>query len=123
MSSAWEFTPFDEVEQHRHPILPDSERYRLVRAHYDIRYDGGDSNVTLYLQHQETAETRCLLFAGATLRHPISEVHGLYILDIRYRGWELSVEVGEYFEDGGVFFHARSVRDITSQTDEPHRVA
>jgi hypothetical protein len=123
MRSAFEFTPFDEVEQHQHPILPDSQLYRLIRARYDLRYDGGDSSVTLDLQHNETAATRRLLFEGVLLRNPLSDVYGLYILDIRYRGWELGVEVGEYFEEGGVFFHARNVRDVSSQADEPLNVA
>ena len=123
MPSALEFTPFDEVKQHRHPILPDSHCYRLVRALYDIRYDGGDSSVTLDLQHDDTAEMRRLLFEGVSLRNPLSEVYGLYILDIRYRGWELTVEIGEYFEEGGVFFHARSVRDVSSKADDPPNVA
>ncbi len=118
MRSSLHFTPFEEVEQHRHPILLDSQQYRLIRAIYDIRYDGGDSSVSLDLQHDDTTETRRLLFDCVTLRDPLSEVYGLYILDIRYRGWEFGVEVGEYFEEGGVFFHARSVREVSPHSDE-----
>jgi hypothetical protein len=118
MRSALEFTPFEEVEQHRHAILPDSHRYSLLRARYDIRLDGGESSVTLDLQHNTTGERRRLRFEGATVSHALDQLYGLYILDIRYRGWEQAVEVGEAFEEGGVFFHARTVRDVTAEPDE-----
>ena len=118
MRSALEFTPFEEVEQHRHPVMPDSHRYELLRARYDIRYDGVESTVTLDLRHRDTGECRRLRFEGAGAGHALSNLCGLYILNIRYRGWESGVEVGEYYEEGGVFFHARSVRDVTSEPDE-----
>lgn len=121
MRSALEFTQFDEVEQHRHPILPDSQHYRLIRARYDIRYDGSESSVVLDLQHKDTGGTRRLRFDGASISRTLEQPYGLYILDIRYRGWELGVEVGEYFEEGGVYFHARSVRGISAEPSELER--
>ena len=76
----------------------------------------GDSTLVLHLAHRETSERRVLSFSGAGCDHPLKHSYGLYLLDIRYRGWEgLRVEVGEFFEEGGIYFHAAEVRDVTSE--------
>lgn len=111
------FTPFDEVEAHRHSILPGSECYRITRIQHDANLETGESTVILHLAHRESGERRVLSFTGGGCDHPLKHCIGLYLMDIRYRGWEdLGVEVGEFYEEGGVLFHARDVRDITDET-------
>jgi hypothetical protein len=110
-------TPFDEIKVHRHPILSNSERYRLTRIQHDANLETGDSTIVLHLAHRETGERRVFSFTGGGCRHPLADCIGLYLMDIRYRGWEdLRVEVGEFYEEGGVFFYARDVREITAET-------
>jgi|ERR1035441_783807 hypothetical protein len=111
------FTPHAEIEAHRHPILPGSENYRITRIQHDANLESGESAVILHLAHRKTGERRVLSFTGGGCDHPLKHYYGLYLLDIRYRGWEdLRVEVGEFFEEGGVYFHATDVRDITHET-------
>jgi hypothetical protein len=111
------YTPFDEVAAHRHPILLGSEYYRISRIQHDANLESGVSILILHLLHRETGERRVLSFTGGGCDHPLKHCIGLYLMDIRYRGWEdLRVEVGEFYEEGGVFFYATDVRDITDET-------
>jgi len=115
--SSPEITPNDEIDQHRHPVLPESEHYHLIRARYDIRYDGSDSSITLDLQQNNTGERRRLVFDAVVIHRLLGEPYGIYIMDIRYRDGEFGVEVGEYYEEGGVFFYASDARDVAHQPD------
>ena len=111
-----DYTSHPEIEAHRHPVLPGSEHYRITRIQHDADLDSGESTVVLHFAHRETGERRVLSFSGAGCDHPLMHYYGLYVLDIRYRGWEdLRVEVGEFFEEGGVYFHAADVRDVTAE--------
>ena len=109
-------TPIAEVDANRHPVLPDSERYEIARCVYDFDFEGGASTITLTLTlvHRQTGDRRRLRFAGVSCSHPLSGYHGLYILDTGYRQWErrVRVEVGEFFEDGGVYFLDESVEEV-----------
>lgn len=110
-------TPIAEVDANRHPVLPDSERYEVTRCVYDFDYEDGKSTITLALLHRQTGERRCLRFVGVSCSHPLSGYHGIYILDTSYRQWErrVRIEVGEFFEDGGVYFLAESVEEMHAE--------
>ncbi len=53
------------------------------------------------------------MFRGVTLHEPLTNVSAIYIMDTSYRGWEerVRVEVGELYEEGGVYFLAESVEE------------
>jgi hypothetical protein len=108
-----EFTPIDEIESHRHPILPLSEQFEIVRFQYDFNREVGENTIALTMVHRQSKQRKCLRFAGVTCSHPLSGQIGIYILDTAYRQWDRSakIEVGEYFEDGGVYFFAESVEE------------
>jgi hypothetical protein len=113
------YTPHAEIEAHRHPVLPGSEHYRITRIQHDADLESGQSTLVLHLAHRQTGERRVLSFTGAQCDHLLAHHYGLYLLDIRHRGWEsLRVEVGEFFEDGGVYFYAADVRDITHESQD-----
>jgi hypothetical protein len=107
-------TPIAEVDDHRHPILPQSERYEIVRCVYDFNQELEQNTITLTMVHRQKGDRRCLRFNGVSCNHPLHGYYGIYILDTSYRQWERSVriEVGECFEDGGVYFLAESVEEI-----------
>jgi hypothetical protein len=107
-------TTFAEVDANRHPILPDSERYEIVRYIREVNIESGMNTITLTLIHRQTGERKCLRFDGVSHSHPLMGCTGLYIVDTSYRQWEqrVRIEVGEYFEDGGVYFQAESVEEI-----------
>ena len=107
-------TPRTEVDQHRHPILPNSERFEIVRFLYDFDRESDQSNITLTLVSRDTRERKTLRFSGVRCSHPLEEYFGIYILDTAYRQWERDrrIEVGEYCEEGGVYFYAASVEEI-----------
>src|SRR5579872_2607401 len=108
------FTPIAEVAAHRHPILPNSERFEITRFVYDFNREAGESSITLTLVSQDTGERKCLRFSHVRCRHPLEGYFGIYILDTSYRQWQrdVRIEVGEYFEDGGVYFYAESVEEL-----------
>jgi hypothetical protein len=110
-------TPIAEVDANRHPVLPESERYQIARCVYDFDAEGGESSITLTLVHRQTGDRRRLRFAGVSCSHPLAGYYGLYIVDTSYRQWErrVRVEVGEFFEDGGVYFLAESVEEIPAE--------
>ena len=111
-------TPMTEVDAHRHPVLPNSERYEVVRYVYDFDHENGTHTITLTLVHRSTGERRCLRFSGVSCDHPLRHCEGLYIVDTSYRQWEqrVRIEVGECFEEGGVYFLAESVEDISAHS-------
>jgi hypothetical protein len=110
-------TPIAEVDANRHPILPNSERYKIVRCVYDFDQEHGQNTITLTMVHRETGDRRCLQFSGVSCAHPLQGYYGIYVLDTSYRQWEMRVriEVGEFYEDGGVYFLAESVEELSSQ--------
>lgn len=107
-------TSLVEVNSNRHPILRDSENYQIVRCTYDFDHERNDNTITLTLVHRMNGERKRLQFTGVTCDHPLSQNDGIYILDTQYRQWEKSkrIEVGEYFEDGGVYFYAEGVEEV-----------
>lgn len=109
-----DFTAIEEIEAHRHPLLADAHRFQILRIQHDANLESGDSTLVLRLRHRETHTERVLSFTGVICDHPLMHCIGLYMMDMRYRGWDnLRIEVGECFEDGGVIFRAKDVRDIT----------
>lgn len=113
-------TPAAEVEAHRHPIFPDSERYEIVRYVYDFDREANHSVITLTFLSEQTKQRKCLRFSGVRCDHPLSGYFGLYILDTKYRQWQADVriEVGEYYEEGGVYFYAASVEEVVEAAQE-----
>lgn len=59
------YTPDSEIHAHRHPILPDSENYRITRIRQDIDVESGRSTLVLHLAHRDTGVKRVLSFTGA----------------------------------------------------------
>lgn len=108
------FTSIAEVDTYRHPILPNSERFEIVRFLYEFDREMGQSSITLTLVSRDTAERKCLRFSQIRCSHPLERYFGIYILDTAYRQWEreIRIEVGEYYEDGGVYFYAESVEEL-----------
>lgn len=118
-------TPIAEVDANRHPVLPNSEQYEIVRCAYDFDSEGGEHTVTLTMVHRQTGDRRRLRFAGVACFHPLSDHYGIYVLDTGYRQWEqrVRIEVGEFFEDGGVYFLAESVEEISAEPNAaPDRI-
>jgi hypothetical protein len=110
------YTPHKEVESSRHPVLPDSEDYRITRIQQDMRLDGGESTMVLHLCHRYRGVRRVLRFSGVDCRHELAGNCSLYIINIGSRCWEgLKIEVGEYFESKAAYFHAADVQDITGE--------
>jgi hypothetical protein len=105
------------MDANRHPILADSEKYEIVRFQYDLSYESGENTIVLTMVHRVTGDRRCLRFMGVSSSHPLTGCIGIYIVDTAYRQWEkrVRVEVGEFYEDGGVYFLAESVEEVPLQ--------
>jgi hypothetical protein len=112
-----DYTPIAEVNANRHPILVDSEQYQIVRCAYDFNRETGENTIMLTLAHRTNQTRRRLRFTGVSCNHSLDGCIGVYILDTSYRQWEkrVRVEVGEFYEDGGVYFRAASVEEMAAE--------
>jgi hypothetical protein len=110
--------PTDEIDAHRHPILPNSERFEILRFVYDFDREAGENTITLTLVSRDTADRKTLRFSGVRSTHPLADYFGIYVVDTSYRQWDRDarIEVGEYFEDRGVYFYAKSVEEVPTPT-------
>src|SRR5262245_8469249 len=111
------YTPIEEIDAHRHPILPNSQDYDVVRCIYDFDQEHNQNSVTLTLVDRVSGDRRCLRFSGVKCEHPLKGCPAVYILDVRHRQWDrIRVEVGEFYEEGGVCFLAETVEIVESVT-------
>ena len=95
----------EEIKKHRHGLLPDAERYRVVRCRLDSDFTAGTSLLVLTVSHMDTGAVRKLRFYNVVLDEPmlvaLKDANGLYLLDTKHLGWAESqrIEVGDW--DGG----------------------
>ena len=95
----------EEIKTHRHGILADAERYRIVRCKVDSDFTAGTTLVVLTLSHMDTGAVRRLRFTNVRLGEPmfvaLQDAAGLYLMDTKHLGWAESqrIEVGDW--DGG----------------------
>lgn len=108
----------DEISRHRHPILLDPEKYRVISLEFKENYEEGNSFLQITICRADTGERRTLRFCGVSFPEPpltsLRDATGLYIMDTSHLGWDAaqSIEVGDW--DGGPpLFWACSAEDLS----------
>lgn len=110
----------EETTKYRHGILPDAERYRVVRCKVDSDFIAGTTLLALTLSHMDTGAVRTLKFTNVGFNEPVlvalRDATGLYLMDTSHLGWDKSVriEVGDW--DGGPpLFWAETAEHISEE--------
>ena len=101
----YERRSLNEINAHRHPVLPDAESYRVVAIRFEHDYDTQRSSLALRIRNEETGDTCSLQFTNPAFNSdPFIELRdatGLYLMTTTHLRWDRSqqIEVGDW--DGG----------------------
>ena len=104
----------DEINKHRHHILPDAESFRVVFIQFTQDFEARRSSILLRVRNEQAGETVSLCFTNPTFDTSpflyLQDASGLYIMKTSYLGWDprQAVEVGDW-DDGLPLFWAETV--------------
>lgn len=105
----------EEIVRHRHPALPDAEKYRVVKCEYAEDFETNRCELVLTVKHSDTCELKVLKFNNVGFNEPvftsIRDVTGLYLMDTSHLGWssQQQIEVGDWDGDPPIYW-AESVQ-------------
>ena len=100
----------EEINAHRHGILPDPENYRIVAIRCEQDIETSSSSLALRIRNQNTGHTCWLHFPNPKYNcdpfYQFFDWTGLYLMTTSHLGWskDQRIEVGDWDGDPPVFW-------------------
>lgn len=110
----------EELEKHRHTLIRNDRDLQIIRYEIDVDPDSQRVTQIVLSLRSSTGKVRRFRFTNPVIHFGPLQIPGglesgpIYIVDIRFKGWEtMKVEVGSDAEDRPTFFFAEKVDEIT----------
>jgi len=117
----------DEINAHRHSVLPEAELYRVTAIRFEQDLDVHQARLSLRVRNKKTGEVCSLQFSNPVFNSDpfmdLRDTTGLYLMTTDHLGWDPAqrIEVGDW--DGNPpLFWAEEVKRTEEQDDSNNEI-